>query len=222
MNTCQAPGCRRRVAGYSRLCSAHAKRKRRHGHPEQQGIDRRRLAPHLDLVRRYIDRHGGETLWAKLEALVATARKEAGGIVAEAQSGRPFLRPRAQAAAEFVRVADTASHRAIVEAVAAMAVLWEREPGAFRSDTSAWVQTARRVRNLSDVTKQRYVALGRGGTALVMRDLRLDVSLVLGRMLHEWFANVGTRILQGVEIEHRKRAETYSEVYAALRPSEAA
>jgi hypothetical protein len=214
---CRAPGCSARVAGYSGFCSNHAKRKRRHGHCDQQGVTAARLKPHLDLVRSYIVRRGGEALQGKLEAVLNAALADAKGTVAEALSGRPFHRYEAEAAVEFVRVVESSSARAIIETVAAMTILIHREPGAFKSDDAARVQTSRRFRCLSPETKRRYLGRSDCRTKTVSRDLRLAVSTALGRRLHEALGAVGLMIAEGADAEHQRRAAAHQEAYAALR-----
>jgi len=222
MNQCTAAGCgNRQAAGYSRFCNKHAKRLHRHGHYAQQGITRERLKPHTALVLDYVARRGGEDVWAKLEAVWDHAVKAAKGKVAEALSGRPHHRHEAAAAREFVRVAESAPARSVIATAAAMAILWHREPGAFRCDRAAWIQTARRVRCLSSQTKRRYVCVKDGRVKTVTRDLHSEVAALLGRMLQEALGMVGLKIMEGAWAEHQERGEANARAYFALRPVEA-
>lgn len=218
MHHCSAPGCSRRASGYSPLCRTHFSHKRRHGDVGQQRVTRARLQPHLNLVRTFIARNGDDALWAKLETLLTATVREAGGIVAEARSGRPFHRPTAFAAAELVRVAETVPARAIVETVAAVAIMLEREPRGFKSDDAARVQTSRLFRALSPATKRTYV--GRDAKVrTITRDLRMDVATALGRMLLEALGPIGFRIAETAARQHQQRAEAYQAAYTALQPA---
>jgi len=222
MRHCNAAGCSRQAAGRSRFCSKHFTANRRHGHPAQSGITCERLRPHVELLRSYIARHGGPAAWAKLEAVVASATRDALGVAAEAQAGKPFHRWGGLAAGEFIRVAQTAHPRRIIETVAAMRMLQECEPRAFQSDKAVWVQTSRRFRCLSSATKRTYWGVADGKRKTVTRDLRSDVAVMLGRMLHEALGDVGRRVLAGNEAEHGQRAATYQAAYAMLQPGTAA
>jgi len=217
MSHCNAAGCGRQTAGYSQFCSKHAKRNHRHGHHEQQGVTRERLKPHLELVRRFMARRG-EALWATLEAVLATALKDAKGIVAERLSGRPGNRFEAAAASEFARVVESVPARSVIETVAAVVILREREPRAFKSDKAAFMQTARRFRSLSRETKRRYVGRRDGRVKTVTRDLHSQSATALGRMLHEALGVIGVKIMQAVDAEHNQRGETRAAAYFALRP----
>lgn len=219
---CRHSGCARRVSGYSAFCAKHAQRKRRHGHVDQCGITTEHLRPHVDLVRSYVARHGGEESWAKLEAALNVVAKDAAGVVAESTSGRPFHFAHAAAAAELVRVVQTADPRAIIETVAAMTILQQREPGLFQCDEAFWVQTARRFRGLSPATKQRHYSRAAERVKTHSRDPRLDVAVRLGKLLCSTLGVIGTRISDGENAEHNRRATALQDAYATLRPAAAA
>ncbi len=218
MKHCQSPGCAHRAAGYSALCAAHAKRKRRHGHVAQRGITRSELRPYVDLTRDYIAAHGGEATWAKLEGVLKAVTSDAAGVVAEARSGRPFHRVEAAAAVELVRVGESAAPRAVIETMAALAVMHHRQPNAFRSDDAVRSQFTRAFRALSSATKRRSYNATEGRVKTHTRDLRQDVALALGRRLQETLGVLGYRISEGEAEERQRRAVVSQEAYAALRP----
>jgi hypothetical protein len=218
---CRAAGCPRSTAKrYGAFCAAHGARKKRYGHEAQQTIRASQLKPHVERIQNYVARHGAETLWAKLEAIWTHAVQDARGIIAEARSGRPFDRRRFLAAQELLAVADTVETRRIVETVAALHILREQQPYAFKSDEAFWATLARRFRSLSSA-RLAYWDVTEGRAKKTLRDLRLDVSIALGHFLSTRLGAIGVKIAQHSEQERQALALLYQEAYAALAPVKA-
>jgi len=221
MTTCSATDCGRQVAGRSRYCSRHFSTNRRHGDSTQVGITQGRIKPQIALVRSYIARRDGDVLWPKLEAVWASAVSRAREQVAEIRSGRPFIRQEGFAAAELVRVAETAQPRQIIATLVAMAILQAQQPGVFRTDKAAYVQTARRFRSLSKSSRRVCWSACTGTHKTRITDIRSDVAVALGRLLKESMGAIAHYIIEGVAAENQARAASLSDAYAGLRQAAA-
>jgi hypothetical protein len=65
---CQVPGCVKPAASrYSRYCSAHKLRHRRHGHATQEAVSAAELAPFIRRVEARVAKNADSPVWAKLE-----------------------------------------------------------------------------------------------------------------------------------------------------------
>lgn len=149
---CSYLNCRRPAASaYTRLCTAHKARKRRHGAPSQQRISKKDLAPYIQRVRARVEKNQQSPVWATLEgrweAILAHSRR----IIADYHSGRPGSRYERRAAVEALKVADAASPSSVFETFFAMVLMMQIEPRRFPTDEGFRAQAVRQVRCLSDM-----------------------------------------------------------------------
>ena len=173
-----------------------------------------RLQPYVHEVRRYVERCGGDDLWADLERLYDATLRRARGILADYRAGRPSFRQEVQAAADLVMVSGEASARSVIETVAAMVLMQEHDARAFRSDRAFWVQVSRRVRGLATRYAVKYA--GRDGrTHRVYRDANPLAAVTLGRWLCESVGLLGTGAHRTAEAEQRRLTAARAAVWAA-------
>lgn len=220
MTFCQAPGCNRRVKGYSRFCGPHRHRNCRHGDPLQSTVTTARLQPYVLAIRRYVERSGGDEMWNDLEALYDGLVRRARGIVADYRAGRPSFRQEVAAAGDLITITAEAPARRCIETVAAMVLMQEQDARAFRSDRAFWMQVSRRVRGLASRHAVKY--LGRDGrTHRVYRDANPLAAVTLGRWLCEAVGLLGIGAARAAEAERKRLNEARVAVYAAMNGTSA-
>jgi len=219
MTNCQAPGCARRAKGYSRFCNGHRARNRRHGSPEQATITAAALRPYLYEIERYVERAGGDRLWADLVTLWDATVARARTTLADYRAGRPSFRQEVQAAADIVSTADETDARRVIATVAAMVWMQEQQASIFRSDRAFWMQVARRFRGLGTRHVSSYV--GRDmRTHRVYRDPNPASGELLGRRLVESIGLLGSGAHRAWMAERERIAKARASAYAAMRAAE--
>lgn len=207
---CSYPNCRRPAASaYTRLCTAHKARKRRHGAPNQQRISKKDLAPYIRRVRARIEKNSQNPIWKALEgrweAVLAHSRK----IISDYHSGRVGQRYERRAAVEALKVGEVASPAAVVETFLAMVMMMQLEPRRFPTDEGFRAQTVRRVRALSDM------CFGEGWSQQTQRVKRYyrDVPPRATKVLWAWLLHAfGDAAVKVASLEKR---EIESELEAA-------
>ena len=66
MKQCEVTGCGESRKGYSTLCDRHKRIKRRHGHPDQDGITVADLKPYRKRVKTRMTKNKGSNAWGIL------------------------------------------------------------------------------------------------------------------------------------------------------------
>lgn len=216
MKTCRDPGCTRPASGYSTHCIHHKTRARRHGHPQQEGIRKSELEPHLKTVRRRMQKNPEARVWRKIEerwaALVDACRAE----IASAERGVPYQADAMRASRELIKVAESTAPQEVVFTVMAMFLLAEDDPRRFRSDNAFWVQLSRRVRHLTDMNVGAYWDQTSGKCKRVYRDLPPKVSLICGKLLAEAIGPAGLYLAGLEKREAEAKRQEQAELYEAL------
>src|SRR5688572_17317060 len=115
---CQAPDCPQPASShYSRFCSSHKTRNRRHGDASQKAVSAAELAPFVRRVEARVEKNKGSPVWGHLEdrwnALVAHSQRIA------AQTG-PMNRYERRAAHEVLKLAEHVEARAIIHTAIAI------------------------------------------------------------------------------------------------------
>lgn len=203
---CRATGCAQRTTGWSRYCSAHKSRLRRHGHPDQQGVSKKALQPHLKRLHGVRRRNPDSPLWRLLierwEALVDGCKSRETAYLA----GQVAQRNETEAAREIVRLSSEVRPSEVIDVVAAMILMSRWEPSRFRSDAAVFHQTARRVRSLSETSVGSRYDPRSGRVRRVYRELSPKTAMILGRWLVESFGGLGLWIY-GIEREAARAAQ---------------
>ena len=216
MTICHVTGCSRRAKGYARYCNAHRARNRRHGDPLQDTITTERLKQYVHEIERYVERAGGERLWADLVVLWDGAVTRAKGCLADYRAGRPSFRHEVQAAADVVSTNDEADARRIIATIAAMVWMQAHEARAFRSDRAFWVQVARRFRGLGTRHVSQY--MGRDArTHRVYRDPNPTAAVTLGRWLVETVGLLGQGAHREMVAASARIAEARAAAWSLMR-----
>jgi hypothetical protein len=155
------------------------------------------------MVDARIQKNPGAQAWEKADlrwqALVAHARSVADGF-----RSRPGLSHQLSAAKEVENLAADVQPRDVVVTVAAMFLLLEHEPKAFKSDQSFRVQLSRRVRALSS----RNVGTWSGSPGAKPKRTLMDPSPKTAQTLGLWLSEfLGPLGLHLARLERRELAE---------------
>jgi len=159
------------------------------------------------MVDARVQKNPGAQAWEKADlrwqALVAHA-----GSVADGFRSRPGLSHQFSAAKEVERLAADVQPRDVVMTVAAMFLLLEHEPKAFKSDQSFRVQLSRRVRALSS----RNVGTWSGSLGAKPKRALTDPSPKTAQTLGLWLSEfLGPLGLHLARLERRELAEKEKE-----------
>lgn len=214
-HTCIVPGCGTKTTSrYSRYCSRHKGRFRRHGAPTQSAITKTKLRPYLHIVRKCIERNPYSEAWTTLDARWMALCDHAQAVVQSYKQGKAGPRFERSAAYEVLKLSGDVPPRAVVETTLAMVTMWELEPRAFTSDDAFWVQLSRRVRGLTDLNfGERYVH-SIGSVKRSYRELAPKASIILGRWLSEALGIGGLHIAR-LEREHREKHRSEREALSS-------
>ncbi len=219
MSICQHIGCGKNAAGYSKHCTAHRIRDRRHGAADQETITAAKLRPYVRAVRAWVARQPDDSLWQKLEGILNALLDRARAVDAEFAAGRPGLRHEVQAVHDLLKVTGAVPAQKIIETVLAMIVMQEREPRRFKSDRASRVQLARRVRGLSDLFSGSYWNHRDNRVHLVYRDPDPRAAEALGQMLMEALGVAGAKINAADLADLERLPEAKKAFYVALAAS---
>jgi hypothetical protein len=154
-----------------------------------------------------------DTLKARWEALVGHAR----GIVAAYLNGRPGVRYERLAAIEIVKLADNVSFSGVLEVTAAMVMKWDMEPKRFKGDRAMWIQLARRVRGLSDMSYGLRYVHATGKMKRCYRDLTPRTSVILGKWLAETLGIAGVHFARLERADAERQAKERQALHSALQ-----
>src|SRR6476660_1773564 len=131
---CRAPGCSSPAASsFAVYCSTHRSTLWRHGAVDQKAVTKAHLWPYLKRVQKRISKNPESIAWVTLDERWRVLIDHARGILARFATGRAGVRWEMLAAQEVVKLADDVPERAVVEVTAAMVMMWEMEPGRFKS-----------------------------------------------------------------------------------------
>lgn len=220
MNDCTVTGCRapaRRGRTFSRYCSAHRSRQRRHGHPAQPTVTAVDLKPHLRSIQRRVTRNPEAAVWGKIEtrwlALVAYCRAEE---AASRESGRASNRHVRRAVQEVLKIADSSTAVEAWQRGAAVFALQETNPGMFVSDRGFLFQLGRLMRQLSDMNVGVTWDHNSGRSKRCYRDVPPTVSEILGRMLSETLGAAGIQLARIEREQEQAKARNSRELSEAL------
>jgi hypothetical protein len=214
--TCRVPGCNRPAASsHAVYCSAHRTANRRHGDPAQKAITKAQLKPYLKLVKARIGKNPEHIAWVALDDRWRLLVDHAEAVVAKFMT-EAGPRWRLLAAREVIKLAKVVKPRDVVEVVAAMVVMQEFEPRAFRSDDAFWQQLARRVRSLSDLHIGERWDFKRNRVRRVYREMNPQAAVCLGHWLAEMLGAGGQHIARVERAAREKKAKEARELYEAL------
>lgn len=198
--TCRLHGCLRPAASaFAVYCGPHRTALRRHGAPDQKAVTKARLAPYLKIVQARIARNADNVAWATLDQRWRALADHAETILKGSESGKAGVRYERIAAQEIVKLAQSVAPREVVEVTAAMIVMQEFEPRAFRSDDAFWMQLARRVRGLSDLHFGESWDNKRQRVRRLYREMSPKAAVIMGRWLAETLG-VGGQHIARVEL----------------------
>lgn len=189
--SCRATGCARRTTGWSRYCSAHKTRFRRHGHPDQQAITKSVLTPQLETVRGYVDRNPDSPLWPLLEASWGRLVDHSQSLERHYWGGKPTQMQDLRMAQEVLKLQGVVPLREAIIVVAAIVLLQRQHPQRFRSHRAFTQQVSGRVRGLSETNVGTWYDHQTRKVKRVYRDLPRIVSLLLGRWVLAAFGSLG-------------------------------
>ncbi|MGA7325432.1 MAG: hypothetical protein WBX25_13320 [Rhodomicrobium sp.] len=188
------------------------KSNRRNGHPAQNRISKKMLKPYLKIVRARIRRNPDSPAWPALDkrwlSLVAFAK----GLLAAPGA---MNRHRRIAAQEVVKLASL-EPRLVVETTMAMMVFQEFEPHQFKTDRAFWIQLARQVRSLTDLTYCRRFRASRGEICRIYKEIAPDAARMLGHWLTELLGVGGLHIARMEIAEAERRAQEKAGLHEAL------
>ena len=214
MKQCVAAGFREPVTGYSTLCDRHKRIKRRHGHPEQEGVTVEDIKPYRSRVRARMDKNSNSPAWGILRqrwAKVLEATREEPGEV-----GFNYQRR----ALEEIAKLSVIDPDEIAEVVLAMYLLQEEQPRRFKSDDAFEFQLARRVRGLVDMNAGVYWDQDKQRIKKVYRDVPPKVTLVVAEYLKAAFGVAAlhvARLEQEEATKVRTERESLQEALEGLR-----
>jgi len=210
---CSVATCGSAAVGFSRLCSKHKARKRRHGEPDQRTITKGDLAPHLEGLLSRIERNPSLNVWTicdqRWKWIVEHAKAEL--------SGKIHVRHERQAAKEVLRLASAVPARSIAVTSIAMYLLQYAQPHLFRSERAFRAQLVRRVRSLHVGSFQTSTGASDGRNRRVMRELPPMATGVLANWLVELFGPAGVKIARLIQQEREEEENAELAYRAALR-----
>ncbi len=215
---CRLPGCTNAAASmFAAYCARHRTAVRRHGAPDQRAVTKARLAPYIKIVKARIARNANNIAWVTLDDRWRALVDHADGILAAFASGKPGVRFERIAAQELVKLAAVVNPRSVVEVTAAMVLMLEFEPRAFRSDDAFWQQLTRRVRGLSDLHFGESWDNRRQRVRRHYRDVSPKAAILLGRWLAEALGIGGKHIARVEQEEQARKANERESLHEALR-----
>ena len=144
--------CGKETERRSGRCGKCERALRVNGHPEQRGVTKRDLHPHLLSViacrKRTADRAAE---WANLDRQWDRIVEDAKAYIAEWRGGKASYRPQIRAAEEVVRLAVDVKAEDVTNVVLAMWSLLEFDGKLVKDDKAFLVQLVRQVRKLGTI-----------------------------------------------------------------------
>jgi hypothetical protein len=169
------------------------------------------------MVRARIARNADNVAWVTLDERWRALVDHAHGVIRSFESGRAGVRFERTAAQEVIKLAKDVEARAVVEVTAAMVVMREFEPRAFRSDDAFWLQLTRRARSLTDLHFGETWDNRRKRVRRHYRELSPKAAIIMGRWLAETLGVGGQHIARVELAEREKKAKERGDLHEALR-----
>lgn len=218
--TCAVVGCANRTrSSYGRYCGSHVMRDRRHGHPRQPTITRAYLKPIIRRIQQWMDKHPKrDEVWSKLEDALQRIASAAQGELLARERGAVTYVPAMTAASDVAAVMEQGDQQKAILTVLALVILWDEEPGAFKSDRAFRFQMARLWRGLTDLHVASYWKHDEGTVKRVYRDPAPRSAEVLGQMLIDglgpYAMQISSQWKQALADEHRAKQEGFDAIAA--------
>lgn len=191
---CEVVGCRKSTTGWSTLCEAHKRAKRRHGHAEQTGVTGHELKPYLRVLAARRAKNAGNPLWQLLRSRWAALTGHAEATLAGYASGAAAVSYERQTAEQLMTLLDAVSGDVVIDTALAMYVYGEDRPGRFKSDQAFNFQLARRVRGLARVNAGSHWSAKEGREKRTQRDIPPRVLGCLAESLRVAFGVPGLKL----------------------------
>lgn len=202
---CRIPGCCGKSSKWGAYCNSHKIRDRRHGDPEQETITKAIINPYIKIVRKRLEKNL-ELQDALAERWAETLEQSRRYLTDFVERGVPYVRTKREAAEELIKLSLHVDTREIAETAMAIYVLWDWEPGRFKSDRGFWFQLVRRCRGLAEVNAGSWYDHTSGKTKRVYRDLSPRTSKVMAEIIGDTFGAAGLTIARK-ETEERFKGE---------------
>ena len=171
-------------------------------------------------VRKFLDTRKDDLTWGKAGARLAVLIGKASDTVAMFDSGRAMCRWEVGAARLILMVTDDVDAREVIETVAAMALLRERDPRRFQDDAAFMVQCCRRFAGLTDRWAGQYWSEKTGSMHKVYHDVPRRTALLLGRYLMVAIGCIGIYMAKAQAERERVDREARNALFAALASGE--
>jgi hypothetical protein len=165
---------------------------------DQKAVTKAHLWPYLKMVQKRIAKNPESIAWVILDERWRVLVDRVRAVLAKFATERGGARWEKLAAQEVVKLANDVPPRVVVEVTSAMVMMWEMEPGRFKSDRAFWLQLARRARSLTHVNYGERRDHVRQRIRRRYRELSPKASLLLG----QWLATT-----LGVAGQYMARAE---------------
>ncbi|MCA3247357.1 MAG: hypothetical protein ING29_12870 [Azospirillum sp.] len=173
------------------------------------------LRPYRQAVRPIIARNRTtDALMITEERWTETLRRC--GAYAETDGRTVFHRPTKQAAQALVKLGNEAAFDAVLETVAAMLLLQERDPRRFKSGRAFSVELARVVRRLGTLAIVSQWDQRAGRVRGVYRRFPLPASLALAELVTTAIGLAAKRIADTVQAEEARKVRLEGEYRASL------
>lgn len=216
---CAAAGCHAQANGYSPLCSRHRAAKGRHGHPEQSAVLVTELKPYRKKIERLRQANPMSALWVILDDRWRRTLAATKTILAEADSGRAFIRYEMQAARHMQAMAGV-SPSLVIEVALGMFLMAVYDRRRFLSDAAFDHQLVRRVRSLADTSTGSYYNDKTKRVHRVYRDLPPRTVRAIAGHLKQAFGSAGIQVAELERSRATRAAEDrqqLTDAIAALR-----
>jgi len=213
---CYVPGCHLRAPGWSRYCSTHKSRNRRHGHPCQQGVTKADLRPYLEIIDGYRERNPENPTWTALQEQWDVLASASRALVTGFHAGRAVQRHQRQAAEEILNLDANGKAAAAIDTSAALILMRYRTPSRFRSDNSVYFQVSRRVRSLTDTHVGTWWDNSVQRVKRVYRDVPPRTARALGQALVQQFGELGFWLHGKEQERNRRERERVDALHRAL------
>ena len=191
---CEVVGCRDNTTGWSTLCEAHKRAKRRHGHAEQAGVTGHELKPYLKRIAARRAKNAGNPLWQLLRGRWEALTGHAEATLAGYASGAAAVSYERQTAEQLMTLRDAVPGDLVIDAALAMYSYGEDRPGRFKSDQAFNFQLARRVRGLARANAGSHWSATEGRVKRTQRDIPPRVLACLAESLRVAFGVPGLKL----------------------------
>lgn len=193
---CEVVGCRENTTGWSTLCEAHKRAKRRHGHAEQTGVTGHELKPYLMRVVARRAKNVGNPLWQLLERRWVALTAHAEATLQKYATGAPAISYERQTAQQLMTLRNSVHADALINVALALFAFSQQRPSRFKSEKAFGFQLARRVRALAVINTGKHWSAKDGRMKRTYRDMPPRVLDCLAESLKVAFGVAGLRIAE--------------------------